>query len=59
MIGEVRKVRLQEVRGLANIMSHLTQLERVKLGVTVHQILMPNQDAALKKRLSKHCSRDT
>ena len=31
-------------------MSHLTQLERVKLGVTVHQILMPYQDVALQKR---------
>ena len=31
MIGEVRKGRLQVDRWFANVMSHLTQLERVKL----------------------------
>ena len=41
---------------IGEVMSHLTQSERVKLGVTVYKILMPNQDAAFKKILSKHCS---
>ena len=56
----LEKCRLQVDRWLANVMSHLTQLEMVKLGVTGHQLLRPNQDAALnmlKKWFSKHCSR--
>ena len=43
MIGQVD-------RWLADVMSHFTQLERVKLGVTRHQFfLRPYQDAALQK----------
>ena len=42
---------------IGNVMSYLTQLQGVKLGVTTHQFLRPYQDAALQKRFPNLCSR--
>ena len=53
MLGEVRKARLQVDRWLANVMSHLTQLERVKLGVTVPQIFDAQSGRGIKKKILK------